>query len=83
MQLVIQDTGTGIAKEVLSKIGTPFLTTKENGTGLGLSVCYRIADRHRAQIEVESCGDGTTFSIHFPVTYAGGVTADAKINQAH
>lgn len=62
----ISDTGSGISKEVLDKIGTPFITTKENGTGLGLSVCYRIAQRHQAKIVVKTDCTGTTFYIRFP-----------------
>jgi len=38
--------GRGIEKEVLEKIGTPFLSTKENGTGLGLAICCSIAARY-------------------------------------
>ena len=63
--LRIQDTGTGIPEEVLRKLGTPFLTTKENGTGLGLSVCYRIAQSHNAKITANSSPEGTTFFIKF------------------
>ncbi len=64
--LVVQDTGHGIPPVVVEKIGTPFLTTKENGTGLGLSVCYRIAQRHGAAIEFATGENGTTFRIAFP-----------------
>lgn len=63
--LSVQDSGHGIAKDVLDKLGTPFLTTKENGTGLGLPVCYRIAERHKAKIEIETGSAGTTFYIKF------------------
>ena len=63
--LAIQDTGTGIPKEVLDKIGTPFVTTKVCGTGLGLSVCYRIAERHRAKINISTSSKGTTFFVNF------------------
>ncbi len=38
--LSIKDEGTELPSELLDKLGTPFLTTKENGTGLGLAVCY-------------------------------------------
>lgn len=65
--LAIQDTGSGIATEVLDKLGTPFVTTKDYGTGLGLSICYRIADRHDASIEVSTGFGGTTFTIIFPL----------------
>ena len=63
--LTIGDTGRGIPKKVLDKLGTPFMTTKENGTGLGLAVCYRIAERHGAKIAVKTSPQGTTFSVLF------------------
>jgi len=63
--LAVQDEGRGIALDILDKIGTPFFTTKENGTGLGLAVCYSIAARHKALIEVETAATGTTFSVRF------------------
>jgi len=65
--LAVQDNGCGIPQEVLGQLGTPFVTTKEKGTGLGLPVCYRIAERHNAIIEVETSSHGTTFSIKFPI----------------
>jgi signal transduction histidine kinase len=63
--LAIRDQGTGISQEHLEKLGTPFFTTKEDGTGLGLAVCYSIAARHAAEIEVETSKNGTTFYIKF------------------
>ena len=64
--LSFKDEGVGINPEHISKLGTPFFTTKESGTGLGLPMCYSIAHRHRAQIEVQTGSDGTTFSVRFP-----------------
>ncbi|MCE5286995.1 MAG: PocR ligand-binding domain-containing protein [Pelosinus sp.] len=52
--LEIIDNGKGIPRTILDKLGTPFLSTKAQGTGLGLAVCYRIAERHSAFIRVES-----------------------------
>ena len=66
--LSVQDTGSGIAQEIMDKLGTPFVTTKDEGTGIGLSVCYRIADRHRAEIEITTGDYGTTFAVKFKVT---------------
>lgn len=66
--LSIQDTGKGIPKEILHKISTPFFTTKDSGTGLGLPVCYRIAERHKAKIEIATSSEGTTFSVIFAAT---------------
>lgn len=63
--LVVQDDGNGIASEVLEKIGTPFFTTKNNGTGLGLAVCYSIAQRHHAKIDIETSARGTTVYVRF------------------
>ncbi|OLN32448.1 PAS domain-containing sensor histidine kinase [Desulfosporosinus metallidurans] len=63
--LAVQDQGTGIGQEMLGRLGTPFLTTKEEGTGLGLATCYSIAERHNAKIEVESSASGTTFFVRF------------------
>lgn len=63
--LAIRDRGHGISQEIMQKIGTPFVTTKGSGTGLGLAVCYSIAARHHAKISVKTSPQGTTFYIHF------------------
>jgi signal transduction histidine kinase len=63
--LEIQDEGKGIPAELIPKLGTPFFTTKEEGTGLGLAVCFGIAARHDARIEVESGESGSTVSVRF------------------
>lgn len=63
--LSVHDEGKGIAPEVLEKIGTPFFTTKDNGTGLGLAVCYSIVARHNAKIDIETGSTGTTFFVRF------------------
>jgi len=66
--LEVQDHGSGMEPDILKKIGTPFFTTKEKGTGLGLTVCYRIAERHNANINVTSAyKEGTTFKVEFPI----------------
>nr|WP_315989878.1 ATP-binding protein [Desulforamulus aquiferis] len=63
--LAVTDQGSGIKPEVLEKIGTPFLSTKDNGTGLGLGVCYGIANRHNAKIDIQTGSKGTTFFVKF------------------
>ena len=65
--LAVSDTGPGIPPEIKAKLGTPFFTTKESGTGLGLPVCYRIAQRHNAIIDINTSSQGTTFYVKFPV----------------
>lgn len=64
--LEVKDTGSGIPEEILSKLGTPFLTTKESGTGLGLSISFNILESYRAHVTVNSSSSGTTFKISFP-----------------
>ncbi len=63
--LAVRDQGTGIRPEIVEKLGTPFYTTKDNGTGLGLGICYAIAARHNAKIEIQTGSEGTTFFIKF------------------
>ena len=64
----VEDTGCGIAEENLSKIFEPYFTTKETGTGLGLTNVYKIVKEHNGDISVESkVGVGTTFTIRLPV----------------
>ena len=61
----VRDEGEGIPDSLIAKIGTPFMTTKENGTGLGLSVCYSIAARHGAIVDFTTGADGTEFVVRF------------------
>jgi two-component system NtrC family sensor kinase len=68
--LVVEDTGTGMSKDVLDKIFVPFYTTKEigQGTGLGLPVVHGIVTAHDGSIEIESkVGFGTRFEIRLPI----------------
>jgi signal transduction histidine kinase len=71
----ISDTGKGMTQETLSKLFTPFFTTKPRGqgTGLGLSVSYGIITRHKGRIAVQSePGKGSTFIIHLPAAQRQG-----------
>jgi len=68
--ITVADTGKGIAPEHLAKIFDPGFTTKGVGvgTGLGLSLCYKIVEKHHGQISVTSTVDqGTTFSVKIPL----------------
>jgi two-component system NtrC family sensor kinase len=70
VRIDVQDTGCGISKENLSKLFTPFFTTKEKGSGvgLGLAVVRGIIERHKGEIKVQSeVGKGTTFSVYLGV----------------
>lgn len=63
--LSVSDQGSGIPFDVLANLGTPFITTKNTGTGLGLPLCYQIAHRHNAEIKINTHHKGTTFFIYF------------------
>ncbi|MDR3602810.1 MAG: ATP-binding protein [Desulfosporosinus sp.] len=66
--LGISDEGSGIEQDILEELGTPFFTTKEQGTGLGLAVCYGIVSRHNGRISVETSPKGTTFYVNFELS---------------
>jgi len=65
--ITVQDQGEGIPETVKANLFKPFMTTKENGTGLGLPFCKRVIDAHGGQISFASSqGKGTTFTIRLP-----------------
>ncbi|HEY9053918.1 MAG TPA: ATP-binding protein [Rectinemataceae bacterium] len=68
VQLSVSDTGTGIPEALLTKIFEPYFTTKKHGTGLGLTITFKIIKEHTGDISLESKeGKGSTFTIHLPV----------------
>ncbi len=81
VKVSIQDSGTGIPAEHLTKIFDPYFTTKQKGNGLGLSSVYSIVHRHDGHITVESKpGQGSTFHIYLPASQTTSVssTRDAQ-----
>ena len=67
VELDIEDTGVGIPPENLGRIFDLYFTTKEKGSGIGLSMVFRIVQLHDGEIEVQSTpGRGTTFRLTFP-----------------
>jgi len=63
----IQDSGSGISEENMKRIFNPFFTTKEKGSGLGLSIVRKIVEAHRGSIRIESAeGKGTKVEISLP-----------------
>ena len=74
VQVVVTDDGPGIPEELISQIFDPFFTTKEvgAGTGLGLSVCFGIVEKHGGEMHVRSEeGKGTTFTVELPLPPQG------------
>ncbi len=64
----VQDTGIGMDDDTMQKIFEPYYTNKATGTGLGLTVVYKIMKEHRGDITVESkLGEGSTFTLTFPI----------------
>ncbi len=85
VELGVRDTGEGIAPENLSKIFTPFFTTKAEGkgVGLGLAVLYGIVKAHDGEVEVTSrLHEGTFFSVTLPLK-AKGLPAQPKEAQVN
>lgn len=61
------DTGPGIAADAVGRVFDPFYSTRDDGTGLGLTIVHRIVDEHGGHIEVASDpGTGTAFTVHLP-----------------
>jgi two-component system NtrC family sensor kinase len=72
LHLDVQDTGTGIPEDQLPLLFTPFHSTKDHGTGLGLHVVQEIVAAHAGQIAVVSKpGAGATFTITLPLVESG------------
>lgn len=67
-EMKMRNDGPVIPDEVLQNVFSPFFTTKENGTGLGLSVSKKIVEDHSGSISVKSDLNGTTFTIWLPIT---------------
>jgi signal transduction histidine kinase/CheY-like chemotaxis protein len=67
LAVAFSDTGHGISPENLARVFEPFFSTREDGTGLGLTVSHNVIERHGGEIVVESTvGKGTTFTVWLP-----------------
>ena len=67
VKIAFEDTGCGIPHEKLRDIFNPFMTTKEDGTGLGLPMAQRTVEEHGGTLEVQSVlGEGSTFTVYLP-----------------
>jgi signal transduction histidine kinase len=68
VKVEVEDTGVGIPPSAAAKIFTPFFTTKERGTGLGLATAHKIVEDHGGRITFRSApGAGTTFTLLLPL----------------
>ncbi len=87
VRIAVEDSGVGISEEDLPKIFEPYFTTKENGTGLGLTITFKIVREHDGEIMVKSRpGQGSSFIISLPIPqkerrllpYDGGMASMAN-----
>jgi len=69
LEIKVEDTGSGIAPEVIPNLFDPFFTTRATGTGLGLFSCKRIIEEHGGRITVAAGpGQGACFTVLLPAT---------------
>jgi len=66
VEVSVGDTGTGLSAEVIGTLFTPFVTTKSNGLGIGLTIAQRIVDAHGGTITGENLNGGATFTVRLP-----------------
>lgn len=79
VKITIKDQGVGIPKDLLEKIFDPYFTTKEDGSGLGLTTTYSIVNNHGGYINVESEeGVGTSFHIYLPASDERALASEKK-----
>lgn len=67
LEIVVRDNGTGIAEDIKSFLFDPFVTTKKNGTGLGLALVAKLIDEHGGMIDVDSVPRRTEFRVRLPI----------------
>jgi len=73
VEVSFKDTGTGISKDNMKKLFTPFFTTKAQGMGMGLAICKKLIESHGGRIKAESEeGKGTTFTVELPIQQENG-----------
>ena len=71
VEIEVKDSGVGMYAETLAKVGTPFFTTRDEGTGLGIAQVQRLVGNVGGRFKIESkLGAGTTVTIVLPITTA-------------
>jgi CheY-like chemotaxis protein len=84
VKIAVQDNGTGMPAKMLPFVFDPFYTTKQVGSGLGLTTCYSIVKRHEGHIDVESTpGQGTVFTIYLPAASTAATAERSGSTRPH
>ncbi len=79
IEISFSDTGPGIPSQILSRLSTPFFTTKQKGTGLGLSVARHWIGRHGGRLRIKSTeGEGTCVDVDLPLRPPIGDTQESQ-----
>lgn len=73
--VAVEDGGPGLPAELGERVFEPFVSTKESGMGLGLSICRRIAETHGGRLTVASTDRGATFTLRLPVVQPAALSA--------
>ncbi len=80
IKVTVRDEGPGIKKKHLEQIFDPYYTTKQAGSGLGLTIVYSIIDKHGGKISVNSqLGQGTTFTFYLPASLSKQLAKTKKV----
>jgi signal transduction histidine kinase len=74
LELQVQDAGPGLPEDLGDQIFDPFVSTKETGMGLGLSICRRIAEAHGGSLKARSLPAGALFTLRLPMPVPDGPT---------
>lgn len=73
LKIRIKDTGQGVDSDLKNRLFEPFITTKEQGAGLGLFIASRIVNLHKGNISIDSApGKGTSVTVELPISYKSG-----------
>lgn len=83
LEFCVQDNGPGVPDDMLPHLFDPFITTKTNGTGLGLALVAKVVGDHAGVIECDSSPDGTTFRILMPVWNTSGNVDEPRLHEEH
>ena len=74
LEFCVKDNGPGVPEDLLPNLFDPFVTTKRNGSGLGLALVAKVIGDHGGVIEFDSQPRRTVFRVFLPVVTPGGVT---------